>query len=375
MRRFVLAVVLAAAALAVALAVQRGRTEAEYRRLIDAGETALAEGRPYAAIEAFSGALAFRPGSMVAHLRRGEAYQRQDSLAAAARDLTMAAQLDPNATQPLERLGDVAMARRDYARAADWYSQAADRDVASAPLAYRAGYARYRAGRVGLALPLLQRAVARAPDNGAMHYALGLALRDGGDPAGARASLERAVELAPALLPAREALAGVAREAGDRAEHLRQLEALAALDPTVPRYVAVAHAAADAGRTERAVLALGSANDLATGDPRLRLALARVWLIDAERKNDRASLRKAAEALAHPGESQTSESLALAGRLAFLSGSRGEATRRLLDRAVRERPVWPEAFRYQADALRAAGRADEADAAMRNYAALTGGQR
>jgi len=183
------------------------------------------------------------------------------------------------------------------------------------------------------------------------------------------------VELAPALLPAREALAGVAREAGDHAEYLRQLEALAGLDPTVPRYVAVAHAAADAGRTERAVLALGSANDLATGDPRLRLALARVWLLDAERKNDRASLRKAAEALSHPGETQTSESLALAGRLAFLSGSRGDATRRLLDRAVRERPVWPEAFRYQADALRAAGRADAADAAMRRYTALVGERR
>ena len=375
MRRFLLAVVLAAAALAAGLAVQRGRTEAEYRRLIEAGDAALADGRTYAAIEAFSGALAFRPGSMVAHLRRGEAYQRQDSLAAAARDLTMAAQLDPNATQPLERLGDVAMTRRDFARAADWYSQAADRDVASAPLAYRAGHARYRAGQIGYALPLLHRAVERAPGDGAMHYTLGLARRDAGDPAGARASLERAVELAPALLPAREALAGVAREAGDHAEHLRQLEALAGLDPTVPRYVAVARAAAGAGRTDRAVLALGSANDLAAGDPRLRLALARVWLLDAERKNDRASLRKAAEALSHPGETPTSESLALAGRLAFLSGSRGDATRRLLDRAVRERPVWPDAFRYQADALRAAGRTDEADAALARYAALAGERR
>lgn len=375
MRRFLVAVVLAAAALAAGLAVQRGRTEAEYRRLIEAGDAALADGRSYAAIEAFSAALVFRPDSMVAHLRRGEAYQRQDSLTAAARDLTRAAQLDPNATQPLERLGDVAMTQRDFARAADWYSQAAARDVASASLAYRAGYARYRAGQIGRALPLLRRAVERAPGDGAMQYALGLALRDSGDPSGARATLERAVELAPALLPAREALAGVARESGDAAEHLRQLEALAGLDPSVPRYIAVALAAAGAGRTDRAVLALGSANDLAVGDPRLRLALARVWLLDAERKSDRASLRKAAEALAHPSETQTSESLALAGRLAFLSGSRGEATRRLLERAVRERPVWPEAFRYQADALRAAGRTDDADAAMRKYAALTGEQR
>ena len=362
--------ILAAAALAGGLALQRGRTEAQYRRLIETGDAALAEGRTYAAIEAFSGALAFRPGSMVAHLRRGEAYQRQESLDAASRDLMMAAQLDPNATQPLERLGEVSMARDDHARAADWYSQAADRDVTSAALAYRAGYNRYRAGQVELAIPALARAVARAPDDGEMHYALGLAHRDNGDRARARASLERAIALAPAHLAAREALAGLLGDSGDPAEQLRHLEALAGLDPSVPRHIAVAMAAADAGRTDRAVLALGSANDLSASDPRLRLALGRVWLMDAEQKNDRASLRKAAEALAHAATSPaTSESLALMGRLAHLSGARGDANR-LLERAVEQRPVWPEAFRYQADALRAAGRKEEADAAMLRYAAL-----
>ena len=361
----------AAAALAAGLMIQRGRTEAEYRRLIEAGHAALAESRTYAAIEAFSGALAFRPGSMLAHLRRGEAYQRQESLDAAARDLTMAAQLDPNATQPLERLGEVSMAREDYARAADWYSQAAERDVTSAALAYRAGYNRYRAGQIDLALPPLRNAVARAPDDGEMHYVLGLALRDSGDSGHARESLERAVVLAPTLVAAREALADLLSDV-DPAAHLRQLEALAALAPSVPRHIEVALAAADAGRTDRAVLALGSANDLASNDPRLRLALGRVWLMDAERKSDRASLRKAAEALAHSATSpQTSESLALLGRLAYLNGVRGEASR-LLDRAVELRPVWPEAFRYQADALRAAGRTDDADAALARYAALTG---
>ncbi|MBA3949476.1 MAG: hypothetical protein H0X44_05955, partial [Acidobacteria bacterium] len=115
MRRFGLAVAVGAMALGAVLAVQRVRTEAEYRRLIAAGDAALADGRIYPAIEAFSGALAFRPGSMVAYLRRGEAYLRQESLDAAARDLATAAQLDPHATQPLERLGDVALARGDHA--------------------------------------------------------------------------------------------------------------------------------------------------------------------------------------------------------------------------------------------------------------------
>lgn len=370
MRRLGLALVAAGLALAALLAVQRARTEAEYRRLIAAGDEALAAGRTFPAIEAFSGALALRPGSMVAYLRRGEAYQRQESFDAAARDLVIAAQLDPNATQPLERLAEVSMARLDFGRAADWYSQAADRDPTSASLIYRAGYNRYRGGDVARAVEPLQRAVARAPADAEAHYVLALALRDTGDHRGARASLERAVQLAPALMPAREALADLLRQAGETAEHLRQLEALAGIDATVERHIAVALAASHAGRTDRAVLALGRASDLSSSDPRIPVALGRVWLADAETKRDRSSLRKAAEALGHTAASpQTSETLALLGRLAFLNGQVGESLR-LLGRAVAERPVWPEAFRYQAEALRAARRPEDADAALERYAKI-----
>jgi len=372
MRRLGLVLLVVAAALAGGVAVQRTRTEGEYRRLIEEGDTALAQGRTYAAIEAFSGALAFRPGSMLAHLRRGEAYQQQESLDAALRDLAEAARLDPNATQPLERLGEVYAEQGDYAKAAEWFSRAADRDVSSAPLAYRAGYGLYRAGKVEEAVAPFTRAAAQAPDAAQMHHALGLALRDSGDTAAARASLEKAVALAPALIAAREALAELLGREGHTAERLRHLEALAALDPTVSRHLAVAQAAARAGRTDRAVLALGSANDLAPGEPRLHLSLGYVWMLDAERKGDRASLRKASEALRHAAASdQTSESLGILGRLAYLNGSRGEAVR-LLDRAVAERPLWPEALKYQADALRAVGRTTQADAAAAAYRLLTG---
>ena len=46
---------------------------------------------------------------MLAHLRRGETYQRRGDLEAAARDFRTAAALDPTATRPLEELGDVAL--------------------------------------------------------------------------------------------------------------------------------------------------------------------------------------------------------------------------------------------------------------------------
>ncbi len=186
MRRFGLAVAVGAMALGAVLAVQRVRTEAEYRRLIAAGDAALAEGRIYPAIEAFSGALAFRPESMVAYLRRGEAYLRQESLDAAARDLATAAQIDPHATQPLERLGDVAMARGDHTRAADWYAQAADRDTTSAALTYRAGYNRYLSGDVARAIELHQgllpvyEGIFRTQGVILMKAALGLQGRPGG---------------------------------------------------------------------------------------------------------------------------------------------------------------------------------------------------
>jgi tetratricopeptide (TPR) repeat protein len=351
--------------------VQRARTQASYGRLIEAGDQALAEGRTYAAIEAFSGALAFKPESMLAHLRRGEAYHRQESYDAAIIDLKLAAELDPNATQPLERLGEVYADQGEFDRAAEWYSRAAERDISSAALAYRAGYGHYRAGQIAQAIHPLRRAVAQAPEAGQMHHALGLALRDTGDSRGARDSFERAITVAPTLLAAREALAELIAREGDAADHLRHLEALAAIDPTASRHIAVAMAAARAGRTERAVLALGSAEELAPNDPRLHLALGQIWLLEAERQQDPAALRKASEALRHAATApQTSESLAILGRLAYLNGSRGDANR-LLSRAVRERPLWPTALKYQADALRAAGRVVQADAALERYRALT----
>jgi tetratricopeptide (TPR) repeat protein len=371
MRRLWLVPLVVGLALAGGLLLQLAGTQAEYQRLIEAGDRALAQGRTYAAIENFSGALAFKPESMLAHLRRGEAYYKQESYEAAVVDLELAAELDPNATQPLERLGEVYADQGEFAKAAEWYSRAAEGDITSAALAYRAGYAHYRAGQIAQAIPSLRRAAAQSPEAGQMHHALGLALRDSGDSRAARSSFERAIAVAPTLLAAREALAELIAREGEAADHLRHLEALAAIDPTASRHIAVAIAAARSGRTERAVLALGSAGELAPSDPRMHLALGQIWLLEAERKQDPAALRKASEALRHAATGpQTSESLAILGRLAYLNGSRGDANR-LLTRAVRERPLWPDALKYQADALRATGRVAQADLALEKYRVLT----
>src|ERR1041385_3797893 len=95
--------------------------EREFRRLIVAGDAALARDRTYDAIEAFSGALALKHDSMLAYLKRGDSYRRRGELSAALRDLRDASSLDPAATRPLELLGDVNVAMGRYERAADAY--------------------------------------------------------------------------------------------------------------------------------------------------------------------------------------------------------------------------------------------------------------
>src|SRR5207344_87318 len=96
MRRFLrgflpVLVVLAVAVLAAVVAYQAVARDREYQRLLARGDTALSEDQTFGAIEAYSGAVALRPDSMLAFLRRGETYQRRGDLEAAARDLQNAA--------------------------------------------------------------------------------------------------------------------------------------------------------------------------------------------------------------------------------------------------------------------------------------------
>ena len=110
----VTAAVLAAA---VSLVWFEVREEREFRRLIAVGDAALVEGRMFVAQEAFSGAVALKPDSMLAYLKRGDTYRRTGELTAALRDLGEAAVLEPNAPQPMELLGDVNAALGRHERA------------------------------------------------------------------------------------------------------------------------------------------------------------------------------------------------------------------------------------------------------------------
>jgi tetratricopeptide (TPR) repeat protein len=366
-------VVLAAAGL---LVLQRLNQEQQYRQLLDQGEQALRRGRPYAAIEAFSGALALRPASMVAFYRRGEAYAAQDQNDRAVQDLQEARRLAPDAIEPLEALGHLYERQGRYADAADWFAQAADRLKDADPnLLYELALARYRAGFPAAARGPLQRAIARTDGMAEAHYLLGLVYRDAQQPEDAIASLERAVKLAPSMLSARDELADLYRERGRLADETDELTALASLDDRAGRQIALAMAMLRARRYDDAldVLQRPSVAAVASSDPRVAIALGRIYVDRAERLHDSASIPLALSSLASfvSGTPRRSDGLALFGRALYLSGDAAGAER-LLHEAVATPPIDPEAFAFLADAAERASHPDVARDALLSLDVLEG---
>src|SRR5262252_6328583 len=118
-RAIILIVVLVTSAAVVAL--QTLAREWQYRALLSQGDAALRDDQTFGAIEAYSGAAAVRPDSMLARLRRGEAYARHGELEAAVKDFRAASNLDPTAIRPLEELAGAFYDMRRFGPAAETY--------------------------------------------------------------------------------------------------------------------------------------------------------------------------------------------------------------------------------------------------------------
>ena len=359
-------------AVAAVLLEERVQGDRQYRDLLASGDEHLASGDTATAIEAFSGALALRPSSMVAHLRRGEAYRADRRVDDAVRDLLDAARLAPDSTAPALSLGDLYDAEHDWPRAANWYGQAAVRLQAPA-LLYRLALARYRSGSAAAAIDPLERIVARDDAAGEADYLLGLAYRDTRRPDDAIKALDRAVKIAPSLLPAREELADLDRTQGRAVDEMAQLQALAVLDERPARTVAIALAETRAGQLDTSVATLADAARADPTDPAVPLALSRVFLMRAERTLDRPSAIRALAILSSaPADGlNTSEHIALLGRAEYLAGDWSRAERTLTE-AVRTAPVDVEAFGFLADAAERLGHDANAHDALANLDALQG---
>ncbi len=372
MKRPVVLTVAAVAIVAAAVLVWvDARREREFRRLIAVGDAALAGDQTFDAIEAFSGALALKPNSMLASLKRGDTYRRRGEYAAALRDLGQAAFLDPAAPRPIELLGDVQTALGQYAAAAAEYQRYLAIDDRAPGVLYKLALAHYRNGMAARAVDPLRHAIALNDQFAEAHYLLGLCLRET-DRRQSLGAFRRALEISPTFAAAREELARMYEQMGRWQDSIDELEALAALEPARPeRLVSVGLAYARIGRRDTAVLTLGRAAERHPDATVVYTALGRIWLTSAEGQKDPVALEKAIEALqpaaAHPDA--VSETRALYGRALALSGNMVAAERMLL-RAVAMVPVDPSAYRYLAEVARRLGHATIANDAAAKYALL-----
>src|SRR5258706_4617580 len=373
---FAALLILAGLGLAGMLANQAVERDREYQRLIRQGDDALSRGQPFVAIEASSGAVALKPGSMLAYLKRGEAHlHRGDSpetLMAALRDLRTAAELDPAASGAQEELGDVNFQLRRYANAAENYEAYLRLDDHSALVFYKLALAARGEGRLTRAVSALHDAVRFNASFAEARYMLGLCLKDRGQFRDAQNMFEQAIAISPALIAAREELADLHRLQSQTRDEIEQLEALRALDPSkAERMIAVGLAYSRTGNQEFAVNTLGQAVERFHDYPGVYAALGKVWLEAAEDRGDKAALRKALEAL-EPVASQssaTSEILGLYGRALALNGQNGEAAR-AFRQAMETFPTDPTVLPEFARVAQQLGRLEEARQALLRHTAL-----
>jgi tetratricopeptide (TPR) repeat protein len=349
------------------------RREANYRELLLVGDAAVARGDLTAALEAFSAAVGVKPDSMAAYLKRGEVYRRRDELEAALRDLRRAADLDPMAPRPRELLGDVSYAMGRFDRAAERYGEYIALDDSSHRLFYKLGLAQYRAAQPAACVASLKRALAIEAQFAEAHYVLGLCLRESQKPREALIALQRSIELAPAMLQAREELADVYGRLGRADDRIAQLTVLRALEPGPSREIALGLAYAAIGDSANAVQTLGAAARRYPDYTHTYVALGRVWLDLAQTREDRIALEKALEALHTAARADdNAEALMLLGR-ALLQASDPLAAEEVLEQAVSKQPAEPMAFVYLANAAEQLGHTSTARDALMQYHALEAG--
>jgi tetratricopeptide (TPR) repeat protein len=362
-----------AAGLLATLAVERDR---DYLQFIRQGDEALNRGQTFVAIEFYSGAIALKPDSMLAYLKRGEAHQRRgdtpEMLMSALRDLRTAASLEPHEPRTLEELGDVNFQLRRFSNAVENYEGYIRLDDRSAEIFYKLALASRGEGSLTRAISALQQAVKINPNFHEAHYVLGLCLKDREQLGEARAAFDRAITLSPAFIPAREELVDLYHLQNNPRAEIEQLEALFALDPAkAERLIAVGLAYLRAGNRELAVVTLRRAAELFPDTPGIYAALGQVWLEAAEQGGDPSDLRKALEALerAVTQTNASSETLGYYGRALILAGQQARAE--VIFRQASQRfPTDPAVLPHLATLAQKLGHLDEARQALVRYSIL-----
>jgi tetratricopeptide (TPR) repeat protein len=368
-KRVLLATVLVLACLALVYGYGVTRRERLYRQSVVQGDQALARSDGFAAVHAFTEAIARKPDSMLGYLKRGEAHRRRGDLEAAAADLRQAAILDPTEPRVLELLGDVESARQLYERASGNYAAALALDDRAPRVLYKLGLSEYLDARLNPAADALRKAVDVDPRFAEAHYLLGVVLRESNKSREAERALKRALSLAPTLTVARELLGELYRIQHRRTEYLGELERLLNEDPSAARHVALARACVEAGDMPRALRLLRSAAELYPDHAATHVALGRLWLTLAEGPGGRASVRNAISALEHAvALDRSGVALMELGRARLLLEP--AAAEQAFAQAARRLPVDPLVFLHLADAAERAGHTDVARRALIDYLSL-----
>lgn len=376
-RPIIITTLLALCTVAGALVYQAAARDRDYRALLSRGDVALVDEQAFSAIEAYSGAIALRPESMLAHLRRAETYQRRGDrgdLDQAARDFRRAAALDPTAPRPLEEMGDVLYQLRRYRQAAETYAECFRLDDRSARVSYKQALASYATGDLDATISTLNQTLRLGDQMVDAQYLLGMSLRGAGRRPEALQAFERAIQLSPGLIAAREELADLYGSSRRHDDELEQLQVLAALDrDRAERHVAVGLAQARAGHADLAVLTLGSVLERAPNQPLIYRALGQVWLEIAQARDDVVALRKALEALGRAATSPgaTSDILTLYGR-ALLLDKQTDLAERTLRQATERYPLEPSALFWYATAAERLGHVVTARDLLVQYDGLIG---
>lgn len=366
------ALLLAAVALWAAFSFQAAARARDYQELLRNGDTALLHDQAVEAIEAYSGAIALRPDSMIAHLRRGETYLRRGDLETAARDFQQASTLDRWAPRPLERLGDVRYRQDRFARAAELYDARLQLDDQSSAVTYKLALAHYRTRSFRNALAAVNRLLQLDPRLPEAHYLHGLCLAETGRLSEAADALGRAVAAAPSMVSAREELVRVTHALGRRGEEVTQLKALADLEPNrVERRVTLGLTHAQQNHPELAVLTLRNAMDATPDHATIYGAIGQVWLQAAASGGDPTALNKALEALERATATTRASSTTLTayGRALAATG-RLDAAERAFLQATERFPVDPDAFLEYAALAERHYRLNAARSALIRYDAL-----
>ena len=333
-------------------------------------------GQTSVAVEAFSGAVALKPQSMLPYLKRGDTYLHRQDWAAAERDLRQATTLDPTAPQPLERLGDVAAGHRAAGRgrgATIGASLAHRGSGAPRPVQARAGAVpQGRHGRARSA-PWTASLQLDASSADARITSKAWCSRPPATSTRRARRFERAIELAPAEVRRALGLADLHAARGRDREELALRESAAALDTAGPAALMnVARAYAAKGRSDQAIAALTRAADQHPGSSAVQDApwdaCGSTW---PTASRDTAALGRALALLAPMAAKPdaSSETLTLYGRALLLDGSL-IAAERVLERATLQFPIAPDAFALLGEAAARRGHRAAAELARRKQAAL-----